>query len=79
MARRLSQKDMSTAKHEMEVYNSRKKRGLVRAPEKINSVWHVVCGCGTPGCIFIAPRRNETIEEQKESVANFEAEMANKS
>lgn len=52
MGRFLSQKDISAAKYETEVYNARVKRGEINADE-ISRTQHVVCGCGAEGCIFM--------------------------
>jgi hypothetical protein len=62
----LSPKDLSAAKHEMEIFNSMLNRGEVKAAERIVKTSHVVCGCGVPGCIFIHPKRDETDEQRKE-------------
>jgi hypothetical protein len=75
MGRRLSPKDISAAKYEQEVYNSRLKRGVVRAPDKIVQEMHVVCGCGVEGCIFIHPVRNETDEERNASIKEYNKRM----
>jgi hypothetical protein len=64
--RRLSPKDLSAAKHEMEIFNSMLKRGEVKAAERIVKTSHVVCGCGVLGCIFIHAQRDETEEQRKE-------------
>ena len=64
--RRLSPKDLSAARHEMEIFNSMLKRGEVKAVERIVKTSHVVCGCGVPGCIFIHAQRDETEEQRKE-------------
>jgi uncharacterized UPF0160 family protein len=61
----LSPKDLSAAKHEMEIFNSMLNRGEVKAAERIVKTSHVVCGCGVEGCIFIHAKRNETDEERK--------------
>jgi hypothetical protein len=53
MGRFLSQKDMSTAKYQQEVLNSRLKRKEIPNPENIVRTHHVVCGCGDEGCIFM--------------------------
>jgi uncharacterized UPF0160 family protein len=65
MGRRLTPKDISAARHEMEVVNSMRKRGEVKAADKIVRESHIVCGCGVEGCIFIHLHRNETEEERK--------------
>lgn len=65
MGRRLTPKDLSAAKHEMEIFNSMLKRGEIKSPDKIVKVDHIVCGCGVEGCIFIHAKRNETEEERK--------------
>jgi uncharacterized UPF0160 family protein len=62
----LSPRDLSAAKHEMEIFNSMLKRGEVKAAERIVKTSHVVCGCGVPGCIFIHAKRDETEEQRKE-------------
>lgn len=64
--RRLSPKDLSAAKHEMEIFNSMLKRGEVKAAERIVKEYHIVCGCGVEGCIFIHLQRDETEEQRKE-------------
>lgn len=48
----MTAKDVSAAKYETEVYNSKVKRGEIK-PEKYVRDQHVVCGCGAEGCIFI--------------------------
>lgn len=75
MGRFLSPKDISAAKYDREVYNSRLKRGQVRSPEKIVQEYHVVCGCGAEGCIFIHPVRNETEQEREASIKEFNKKM----
>lgn len=60
--RRLSRKDMSAARHEMEVFNSMLKRGEVVNADLIERLHHVVCGCGAEGCIFISAQRREADE-----------------
>jgi hypothetical protein len=75
MGRRLSPKDISAAKYEQEVYNSRLKRGVVRAPDKIVREMHVVCGCGVEGCVFMHPVRNETDEERSKSIEEYNRKM----
>lgn len=49
----LSQKDMSAARHEWEVLQSRLKRGEIVDADKIVRLHHIVCGCGAEGCIFM--------------------------
>jgi uncharacterized UPF0160 family protein len=65
MGRFLSPKDLSAARHEMEIFNSMLNRGEVNAADKIVKVDHIVCGCGVPGCIFIHAKRDETEEQRK--------------
>jgi hypothetical protein len=62
----LSPKDLSAAKHEMEIFNSMLKRGKVKAAERIVKEYHIVCGCGVEGCIFIHLQRDEAEEQRKE-------------
>jgi hypothetical protein len=59
MGRFMSPVDVSAAKHETEVFNSRLKRGEVENADKIRSIRHVVCGCGVIGCIFLSIDRRE--------------------
>lgn len=75
MGRFLSPKDMSAAKHEMEVYNSLHKRGMIRSPDKIVREMHVVCGCGVEGCLFISAQRDESDEERERSIAEHNKRM----
>lgn len=63
--RKLTPKDISAAKHEMEIFNSMLNRGEIKSPDKIVKVSHIVCGCGVEGCIFIHAKRDETEEERK--------------
>lgn len=53
MARRLTKKDLSSLKFQMEIYNSRMKRGEI---PKHNNLRHIVCGCGVEGCCFIVSK-----------------------
>ena len=53
MGRFLSSKDISAAKHAMEIHNSRIKRGEIDK-FSIELEKHVVCGCGAVGCIFVS-------------------------
>ena len=62
MGRFLSQKDMSSAKFAMEVFNSAIKRGDIKEADKIVRLHHVVCGCGAEGCIFISAELNASAE-----------------
>lgn len=62
----LSPKDLSAARHEMEIFNSMLNRGEIKSPDKIVKVDHIVCGCGVEGCIFIHAKRDETDEQRKE-------------
>lgn len=57
--RKLTQKDISAARYEQEVFNSMLKRGEVKSPEQIKRSAHVVCGCGAEGCIFITHWRED--------------------
>ena len=57
--RRLTGVDISAARHETEVMNSRLKRGEVPNADKIVETRHIVCGCGVEGCIFISCRRED--------------------
>jgi len=59
MGRFLTGRDMASAKHEEEVYNSMKNRGEVKDADKIVREHHVVCGCGASGCIFISAKRED--------------------
>ena len=59
MGRFMSPVDVSAAKHEEEVFNSRLKRGEVQDADKIRSMRHVVCGCGVTGCIFLSLDRGK--------------------
>lgn len=59
MGRFLSPYDMAEARLSEEIFNSRLKRGEIKDPDKIRKQFHVVCGCGAPGCIFIACTREE--------------------
>lgn len=69
MGRCLSQKEMSAARFEEEVLNSRLKRGEIENPEHIRRSFHVVCGCGAEGCMFIAHiRREQNVQEQPDYV-----------
>ena len=63
MGRRLSLKEMSNARHEMDVHNALKKRGELDKQNQIVKELHVVCGCGAPGCIFICSVRDENKEK----------------
>ena len=56
MGRFLSGKDMSAAKHAMEIHNARIKRGEIDK-SLIELEKHVVCGCGAVGCISISSRK----------------------
>jgi len=62
-SRRLSPKDISAAKHAMEIFNSMLKRGEVINADQIERLHHVVCGCGAEGCIFISAQRRRVDEE----------------
>jgi hypothetical protein len=53
MGRRLTPIDISAAKFEQEVFNSRIKRGEVD-PGTFVRTQYVVCGCGVEGCGFIS-------------------------
>lgn len=64
MGRFLSPKDISAARFEEEVFNSRLKRGDIKAPETIVSTRHVVCGCGAVGCIFLSHEFQEPADKQ---------------
>ena len=64
--RKLTPKDLSAAKHEMEIFNSMLNRGEITSADKIVKVDHIVCGCGVEGCIFIHAKRDETEEQRKE-------------
>lgn len=75
MGRRLSQKDMSAARHAQETFNSMLKRGEIRDPEKIAKEHIVVCGCGAEGCLFHYSQRNETEEERSKSIAEYNRKM----
>jgi hypothetical protein len=45
--------ELSVARHESEVFNSRLKRGEVKDSHKIVRTGHSICGCGVKGCIFV--------------------------
>ncbi len=62
MGKYLRKVDMAAAKKEEEIFNSRLKRGAIEKPETIKKTYHVVCGCGAPGCLFIAHIRSEPLE-----------------
>jgi hypothetical protein len=62
MGKYLGKVDMAAAKKEEEIFNSRLKRGAIEKPETIKKTYHVVCGCGVPGCIFMAHIRSEPLE-----------------
>lgn len=55
----LTAKDMHEARRELEIVNSRLKRGDIANPERIKKQMHVVCGCGAEGCVFISLHREE--------------------
>jgi hypothetical protein len=59
----LTQKDMSAAKHEQEVWNSLVKRGKIDESNR-DRFAHVVCGCGAEGCIFISGRTNDGVRDR---------------
>jgi hypothetical protein len=54
MGRRLTQVDMAAARYEEEVFNSRLKRGEVKEADEIRRTFHVICGCGVEGCMFMS-------------------------
>lgn len=61
--RYLSQRDMSAARYDTEVFNSRLKRGEIEDADKIVETRHIVCGCGAEGCIFTCiVRENKKIK-----------------
>ena len=60
MDRFLSGKDMSAAKHAMEIHNAQIKRGEIDK-SLIVLERHVVCGCGAVGCIFILSRKKSDV------------------
>ena len=51
MGRRLTPKDISAARFDQEVFNSRIKRGEID-PDSFVRTAYVVCGCGVEGCGF---------------------------
>jgi hypothetical protein len=53
MGRRLTPKDLSAAKFEQEIFNSRIKRGDIDTNTYVRE-HYVVCGCGVEGCGFMA-------------------------
>ena len=61
----LSKVDMAEAKFALEMFELAVKRGEILEPEDISRLYHVVCGCGQEGCIFIRASRNE--ENRKKS------------
>lgn len=62
MGKYLKKVDMVVAKKEEEIFNSRLKRGAIEKPDTIQKTYHVVCGCGAPGCVFLAHIRSEQLE-----------------
>ena len=53
MGRRLTPKDISAARFDQEVVNSRIKRGEIDPNDHVREQY-VVCGCGVEGCGFTA-------------------------
>jgi hypothetical protein len=49
----LSKLDIHETRREQEIWNSMLKRGLID-PSKFVRTAYVACGCGAPGCGFIA-------------------------
>lgn len=66
--KRLSQKEMSNARFEMEVLNARIKRKEVD-PKSFSRTAHVVCGCGAEGCMFVTrwPSDNNPYQKRVEN------------
>lgn len=60
MGRFLSCKDMSAAKHAMEIHNARIRRGEINKSD-IKCEQHVVCGCGAEGCVFVSSSKKINI------------------
>ena len=62
MGKFLKKEDMIQARKETEIFNARLKRGEVEQPKNILKSYHVVCGCGAPGCIFMNHVRSQPLE-----------------
>lgn len=75
MGRRLSQIDLSAAKHAQETFNSMLKRGEIRDPDKIVKEHLIICCCGAEGCLFHYAERNETQEERTKSIEAYNRKM----
>lgn len=52
MGRFLSRLDLAKAKRDLEIFNSRIKRGEID-PSTFTRIAHVACECGVDGCMFI--------------------------
>ena len=61
MGRFLTKTDMAAAKREEEISNSMLNRNEIKDSDKIMKQFHVICGCGVEGCMFMVYVRAKQI------------------
>lgn len=63
--------NMAEARRELEIFNSRLKRGEIENADKIVRLHMRACGCGAPGCTILFAVRKDRAVAQKERSGDY--------